>query len=107
QQLGALDAPLNVILMRWNSKRSLECSTEMMLAQADKPSERGERNLFAHVLFNITADGAHLPGGKPAAIRVRSASEALAGSRKFVHQHLGECCQVESVSRLAALDRAP
>src|SRR5262249_55246556 len=69
QDLGSLDASLNVVLMRRNSERFLECSTEMMLAQASEPSERGERDLLAHVFLDIAGDGTHLPGGQAAAIQ--------------------------------------
>src|SRR5262249_38481341 len=67
QDLGPRDASLDVVLMGGNSKRLLECSTEMMLAQASEPSEREERYLLAHVFFDVGSDGAHLPAGEAAA----------------------------------------
>jgi hypothetical protein len=57
---------LDVVLMRWNSKRSLECSTEMMLAQSSEPSERDERYLLAQAFFDVAGDSARLPASEAA-----------------------------------------
>src|SRR5262249_49161771 len=67
QDLGPRDASLDVVLMGGNSTRLLECSTEMMLAQASEPSEREERYLLAHMFFDVGSDSAHLPAGEAAA----------------------------------------